>query len=293
MKLCLYLFSILSFFNVVFAQTHLEQIFNIKKPIMVALSLHLPQDLNNHADIQKAIDYGVSQVEIMERHGVDSILWEYGFGGIKDPAITEREMEVMAQTINGIKAKTTSLKLGVEILWHYPYETLRLAALTQADFVRIDFFSDPMIADDIIVPMESQNIINYKNMIGAAKVKLFTDIQVKYAEMIDPSTTLSESAERAISLGSQGVIVSGRKSGQPPAVADVEDAKLGAKKYDVIIGSGFSVLNGKNLLPFADGVIIGTSISVKTGGPLIEAKVQELMKFMNDYRSSLSTQVSR
>jgi uncharacterized protein len=287
MKILSILFLLVSFVTQTHAESHLAQVFSVKKPIMVALYLRLPKDLNNQAEIQQMIDYGVSQVEIMERHGVESILWEYGVGGIMTPAVSEREIEIMAQTINGIKAKTSSLKLGVEVLWHYPYETLKLAALTNADFVRIDFFSDPMTADGVIVPMESEAIINYKNMVGASKTKLFTDIQVKYAEMIDSTTTMTESAERAINSGSQGVIVSGRKSGQPPALSDVGDAKNGARTYDVIIGSGFSIQNGKDLLQFADGIIVGTSISVKTGGPLVEDKVRELMDFMREYRKNL------
>ncbi len=286
MKHIFILFAVV--FSSAFAESHLSQVFSVKKPIMVALYLRLPKDLNDPQEIKQMIDYGISQVEIMERHGVDSILWEYGVGGIMTPSLSDLEVDVMAKIINGIKAKMTTLKLGVEVLWHYPYETLKLAALTDADFVRIDFFSDPMTADGVVVPMESEKIIQYKNMIGASKVKLFTDIQVKYAEMIDPNTTMLESAERAIKSGSQGVIISGRKSGQPPEVSDVAEAKVGALDFDTIIGSGFSVANAESLLKHADGIIVGTSISVKTGGPLVEAKVQELMDFMHAYRLKLA-----
>jgi predicted TIM-barrel enzyme len=143
-----------------------------------------------------------------------------------------------------------------------------------------------MIADGKEVPINPKEVVEFRKKIEAEGIALFTDIQVKYAKMIDTKKTMTDSAKEALSKGSNGVIVSGLKSGNPPSADRVHSAKKGAPKHDVIIGSGFSYENANDLLKHADGVIVGTSISVKTGGPLVPEKVKKLMDVVNNYRKN-------
>ncbi|MDA9189556.1 hypothetical protein N9O57_01100 [bacterium] len=270
----------------VFSASSLDKIFKVKKPIMAALFLELPTKLDNKVEIQKTIDWGISQIKILERQKVDSILWEFSFGGIMSPSVTPKALDVMVHIINSISKYETDIILGVEILWHFPYATIELAKRTSAKYIRLDFFSDPMTAGGTIVPMEAEKIIAFKNTIGASDLIIFTDVQVKYAKMIDSSTSMTESTLLALSKGSNGLIVSGRKSGHPPELKKVEETKIAAKSYDVILGSGTNSVNIIPFLQFADGAIVGSSISEQTGGPLIESKVKEYMKSVFQVRQA-------
>jgi predicted TIM-barrel enzyme len=168
--------------------------------------------------------------------------------------------------------------IGVEILWHFPEETLKLAKESGAKFVRTDFFSDKVIADGKPVPINPEKLLKYKKKIKADDVYLLTDIQVKYSEMVDKKITVKQSAETAIKKGSQGIIITSEKSGTPPSVERVSLAKQGLSNgVPLVIGSGFNKDVAKDLVPLVDAIIVGTSISVKTGGPLIPEKVKELV----------------
>lgn len=267
-----------------YAQGPLTKLFKVKKPIMAALMLKLPKNLNDKKEIQKLIDYGKSQHKILKEEKVDAILWEFKAGEILKPKITQKQKEVMATIMKALVKDAAPLIVGFEILWHYPEETLWVAKESGAHYVRQDFFSDDMIAKGTRVPLNPKALLDYRKKIKAENVILLTDIQVKYAEMVDKKITMTSSAKRALKEGSEGLIVSGKASGSSPAKERVRLAKLGAKKADVVIGSGFDYKNAKDLLEYSDAVIVGTSISVKTGGPLVPGKVKQLMKVVNEVR---------
>ncbi len=278
------IFSLLFFFVFnVHGKTDFLKLFSKPKPIIAALMIE--KDLSDPKKISKAIQWGKEQIKIAESSGMDGILFEFRGGKILKPEISEDKYRAMKTVAQALVASSKSLVVGVEILWHYPEQTLRLAKDSGARFVRVDFFSDEVMADKQKVPIDPQKILNYKKKIAAEDIVLLTDIQVKYSKMIDPNISLETSAKRAIASGSEGVIVTSTKSGRAPNPDRPRLAKKGAGQSPVVIGSGFSHANAAALLTHADAAIVGTSISVKTGGPLVAKKVNELMSKVFEFRN--------
>jgi len=259
-------------------------IFKTKKPIMAAIMLE--GEYSSHAGKMQALSKAMQQLKIVKEEGVDSILYEFRGGDIMTPPISESNFSGMVEIMKTVIAAAEGITVGVEILWHFPHETLRLAQMSGAKFVRLDFFSDEMIADGIQVPIAPRELMAYKKSIGAEDVLLLTDIQVKYADMIDPSITMTSSATRAESLGSHAVVVSGKASGSSPGQERVHQARNGVDQAKVVIGSGMDYRNAPALLEYADGAIVGTSISTETGGVLVPYKVRRLMKVINKIRNN-------
>jgi len=288
MKFRMTVLILLSFYfsSTALAKGTLTELFEQSKPIMAALYLELPADIEDQKAINELVQWGLDQQRILEQEGVDAILWEYQAGDILEPELSPQQIEVMGAVIRRL-SHNTSLVVGVEVLWHYPRATLMVAKLGGAQFIRLDFFSDRMIADGKEVPINPRKILRYRRQIGAQDIVMMTDIQVKYAEMVDRNVTMTQSARNAIAKGSDAVVVSGKQSGQAPSAKRVELAKRGARDLDVVIGSGFSYQNAPSLLRFADAVIVGTSISEQTGGPLERYKVKRLMKVVNKIRKGL------
>ena len=258
------------------------KLFKNKKPIIAAIMVE--KDLSTEAKLKKALAWSKEQIVIAENQRMDGILFEFRGGKILNPKITEEKFGKMKRISSELVKFSKKLVVGVEILWHYPEETLRLAKESGAKFVRTDFFSDEVIADKKRVPIDPQKIMAYKKKIGAQDVVLLTDIQVKYSKMVDPKIGLDFSATRAGKNGSDGLIVTSTQSGRAPSPERPKLAKRGAGNLPVVIGSGFSYKNAKSLLKYADAAIVGTSISVKTGGPLVPKKVEQLMAEVNDFR---------
>lgn len=267
----------------VLAKNDFLSLFKEKKPIIAAIMVE--KDLSTPEKYQKALRWSLDQLRIAESLGMDGILFEFRGGKILKPKLDPQRYKKMVAISKALTLKAKSIVVGVEILWHYPKETLLLAKDSGAQFVRIDFFSDEVIADKEKVPLNPKEIIAYRKSIGAEKVALLTDIQVKYSKMVNTKIPLSASAKKALSLGSDGVIVTSTKSGSAPGPERPKDAKKGAGVSPVVIGSGFSYKNAESLLQYADAAIVGTSISVKTGGPLLPKKVSKLMGVVNKYRS--------
>ncbi len=260
-------------------------LFKNKKPVIAALMID--KDLSSEVKIQRAIGLGLEQIKIAKKNEVDGILFEFRAGEILEPAITEEKFKAMLKVARALVKASSGLIIGFEILWHFPEETLRLAQESRAQFVRIDFFSDEVMAGKKKVPIDPEKIQSYRQKINAENVFLLTDIQVKYSKMIDPKITLAQSAQKASEKGSDGLIVTATKSGEAPSVLRFKEARSGARNKPLIVGSGFSVLNAKELLPHLDAIIVGTSISKKTGGPLIDEKVAKLMNLIKAHRKTL------
>ncbi|MCB9073770.1 MAG: hypothetical protein H6623_09120 [Bdellovibrionaceae bacterium] len=256
------------------------KLFPNKKPIIAAIMVeHLEKD-----SYKKTEAWLLDQARIASQGNMDAMLIEFRGGGILSRDIPNWELEMMSQLLKKVIAEFPDLVIGEEILWHFPGSTIKLAKMSGAKFVRIDFFSDDVIADGQHVPIDPKAIIKYRNQLDDTNIALLTDIQVKYSQMIDKKIPISASAQKAQSLGSDGVIVSGTKSGSSPDTDRVRLARKGVDGLPVVIGSGFSVDNAKDILPLVDAVIVGTSISVKTGGPLLPEKIKTLMSYVRDYR---------
>jgi predicted TIM-barrel enzyme len=127
----------------------------------------------------------------------------------------------------------------------------------------------------------------FREKIGASGIALLTDIQVKYSQMVDPHITIADSAIKARDLGSDGVIVSGAKSGSSADSTKFLHAQKAVAPFPVLTGSGFSLENAPMVLPYVDAVIVGTSVSERTGGPLIPEKVKALMTYVQSFRKGL------
>lgn len=269
------------------ARNDFLSLFKNEKPIIAAIMVE--GDITKPAEYQKALAWSLEQLKTAQEKEMDGILFEFRGGKILKPTLSQAKMQAMINLSKELVKNAKNIVVGVEILWHYPEQTLQLAKESGAKFVRIDFFSDEVIADNEPVPIDPKKVTEYRKTIEASSIVLLTDIQVKYSQMKDPKITLDQSAQKALALGSDGVIVTSTKSGSAPDEERPRKAKLGAGTAPVVIGSGFSAENAENLLKYADAAIVGTSISVKTGGPLVPQKVDRLMKVVAQVRKKVGT----
>jgi predicted TIM-barrel enzyme len=261
------------------------KLFSVKRPVIAAIKGQA--DFTSDEDLQKSKAWTIQQARIAADNGMDGFLLEFEGGGILDNDITPKRLAIMADITRAVIANAPKLVVGVEILWHFPGSTLLLAKNSGAKFVRVDFFSDRVIADGNEVPIDPKNLLAFREKIGASGIALLTDIQVKYSEMVDPKITIADSAVTARASGSDGVIVSGAKSGSSADSTKFLHAQKAVTPFPVLTGSGFSRENAPMVLPYVDAVIVGTSISEQTGGPLIPEKVKALMTYVQTYRKSL------
>ena len=217
------------------AKINFDKLFKVKKPVIAAIMLD--GNYETARGKQKILDFALKQLQICEEENVNAALYEFRGGGIGTPQISKKKFDGMIDIMKKIIGRSKNVVIGVEILWHYPKKTILLAKKSGSKFVRLDFFSDKMIAGGKKVPINPEAIQQFRKSHNAMDIALFTDIQVKYAKMINKKTTMSQSAAKAERNGSDGLIVSGKKSGSQPSANRVKLAKDGSKKLKVIICS--------------------------------------------------------
>lgn len=262
------------------AQPTFTDLFPNKKPIIAVINVQGLPGQKNFVSMEKSIKDALDQLKILEEEGVDGALFENVDG---DFSSTPEMTAAMAVIVHEAVKHAKKVVIGIEILWHDPVASLAIAKASGAKFIRTDFWIDKMKAGKRIVDEKPKKILEYAKKIGADDVLIFTDIQVKYAEMLDKKKSITTSAKQALASGSAGAIVSGPKSGMAPDLEKLKKAKLDG--FPLILGSGTSTQNIRELLGVADAAIVGTSVSTKTGGVLVKEKVREYMALVKEIRA--------
>lgn len=216
-----------------------------------------------HPGMTAVIKQALKDLEILEKGGVNAVLVENENDHPHEVSPGPEIISAMTLIVNEI-VKKSKVPIGVEVLLNYPEASLAIAKISGAKFIRTDYFVDKMWRKEygkmVINPAE---LLTYKEQIKADSVKIFADVQVKYARLLEKGKTIGQSVKQAIKAGANAVIVTGKISGDPPKLKNLQEAKKAAGEFPVYIGSGFSFANAKKLLVYADGAIVGTSIKTK------------------------------
>ena len=160
--------------------------------------------------------------------------------------------------------KKTKLPLGVNVLWNDYRVSLSLAKLLNLQFIRVPVFVDKVRASCGVIEGNPQAVLKTRRDLKAEQVAIFTDIHVKHAVLVSRDT-IRASASLAKKYQADAVIVTGKWTGDAPALNDLKQVReaLG-DNFPVLAGSGADSRNIRRLLRYASGVIISTSL--KKGG---------------------------
>jgi len=211
------------------------------------------------------LDSGLTQAaleaELYTRAGFDALLIEnmhdvpYLCGSV-GPEI------VASMTAAGLAVRRASpLPLGVQILAAANREALAVALACGAAFVRVENFAYAHVADEGLMPTaEAGPLLRYRRQIGADPIAIFADVKKKHSShALTADVPLAEAARTIEFFGADGVVVTGTATGEPAAVADVQEVR-GAVRGRVCIGSGLTPDNLALYWPHAEVFIVGSCL---------------------------------
>ena len=170
---------------------------------------------------------------------------------------------VAAMTALGIEVKRECrLPVGIQILAGANIEAMAVAHAAGLDFIRAEGYAYAHVADEGLIQASAAKLLRYRRLIGATGVQVWTDVKKKHsAHAITADVSLGITAETVEFMGSDCVIVTGNVTGEPPRVADVQEAKSYCH-LPVFLGSGISEANIAEFYDEADGFIIGSAFKV-------------------------------
>jgi membrane complex biogenesis BtpA family protein len=172
-----------------------------------------------------------------------------------------------------------SVPFGVNMLWD-PKATLAVAAATGAAFCR-EIFAGAFAGDFGLWVRTAGDAFRYRREIGAEQVRLMFNINAEFAQQLAPRPIADVARSIAFSSSPDAILISGPITSQPAnasALAEVSEA-VKPTGIPVLVNTGFKASNAGELLQYADGAIVGSSLKVDgiTWNRVDARRVEELM----------------
>jgi len=184
----------------------------------------------------------------------------------------------MVDVVASVRSEV-SVPFGVNVLWD-PKSTLAVAKATGALFCR-EIFTGAFAGDFGLWVRSAGDAFRYRREIDAENVKLIFNINAEFAAPIAPRPLGDVAKSVVFSSMPDALCVSGPITSQAAdasGLAEVTGAIKGSG-VPVLVNTGFKVANAVELLQFADGAIVGSSLKVDgvTWHPVDQARVRALM----------------
>ncbi len=236
-----------------------------RKPIIAVIYLRPLLGYKDHPGINQVADMALEDLLVLEKCGVEGALLENEHDRPYTVLANREVIASMSVVGHILKNEAKSIELGSEFLINDPMASLSIAKSAGHSFIRTDYFVDRMSREEYGGEMhiDPHALNNYRAKIHGDEIQMLTDIQVKYATMLEEKT-LAESAKQAYENNSAAAVVSGKITGVPPSVDEITTAKEGAPKLPIIIGSGLAHENIDQLFPYLDGGIVGSALMTNT-----------------------------
>lgn len=238
----------------------LNQLFDKPKPIIGVIHLlPLPTSPRWAGSFKEVIDRAEQEATALAAGGVQGILIENFFDapftkGSVDPAV----VSVMSLVVQRV-IQMVDLPVGINVLRNDGRSAMAIAACVGAQFIRVNVLTGVMATDQGIIEGDAYNLLRYRRELGC-DVKIFADVLVKHAQPLSqPNLTLAiqDTIHRGLA---DAVILSGWSTGDPPQAEALQEAIAACGGTPMLIGSGANWENIPQLIEYADGVIVSSSL---------------------------------
>lgn len=233
-------------------------VLGLYKPVIGMVHLKpLPNTPNYEGmKIEEIIDYALKDAKTLIEGGVDALLVE-NFNDI--PYEPEPKDPVVIASITAVARELSKLNvpLGVNVLRNACVDALAIAYVANCKFIRCNAYVEVLITEQGILNPMAHKVVRYRKMLNK-DIKIFADIHVKHGKPLI-ERPIEDIALEAFERGlADAIIITGKRTGLPPNVETLKRVKEVVGNKPVIVGSGATPSNIKELLKVADGVIVGT-----------------------------------
>lgn len=241
----------------------ITSLFPLPKPVIGMIHVGaLPGTPASTQSVSELVSLATREAKMHAAGGVDGI----GIENMHDVPYLRGEVGpeiVAAMTLIGRAVKAESrLPVGIQILAGANLEAMAVAHAAGLDFIRAEGYVFAHVADEGWIESSAAKLLRYRKLIGAERVQVWADAKKKHSShAVTADISLGATAEAVEFMRADAVIISGNVTGDPPQLADVEEAKTHCR-LPVILGSGVDAENIAGFYPAADGFIIGTYFKV-------------------------------
>jgi membrane complex biogenesis BtpA family protein len=246
------------------------KLFDSPKPVIGVIHLQsLPTSPRWRNSLQDVLDRAEQEATALAAGGVDGVLVENFFDapfakGQVDPAV----VSAMTLAVQRVK-QMVSLPVGINVLRNDGRSAMAIASCTGAQFIRVNVLSGGMVTDQGVIEGIAYELLRYRRELGS-EVQILADVLVKHSQPlgsgigatpagINLAHLVQDTIERSLA---DGVIISGSITGAEPSLNELKTAAIACHQSNtpLWIGSGATPDNVAQLLTYADGVIVASSL---------------------------------
>jgi membrane complex biogenesis BtpA family protein len=256
----------------------------VAKPVIGMLHLPaLPGSPGYGGSMALIRDAMMRDVEWLVEGGVNGLMIE-NFGDVpfypgRVPAHVVAHITALAAMV---KRTAPLLPLGINVLRNDGLSALAAAHAAGADYIRVNVLCGARVADQGLLQGIAHDLLRLRAELKAESIKIFADVDVKHSAAL-AERALADEVDDTVHRGlADALIVSGAGTGKATDPEKVRQVKAAAKGTPVFLGSGVTPATLPQLLPHADGFIVGTYFK-KDGiasNHVDPRRVRELMKSM-------------
>lgn len=237
----------------------------------------LPTTSGFNGHYTEIIEAAVEDAKTLEKAGVHAIIVENMGDTPFSAALNKAQVAALAMVTYAVK-QNIHIPIGIDAAFNDYEASLSIAAMANADFVRIPVFVDTVVFTDGIIYPCAKACLEYRKQLGRSDIKIFADIQVKHAHMLLPYIDIVQSAKEARDCGADAIIVTGSQIGEETPIDMIKRVKE-AIDLPVFAGSGVSRKNMNEQLKIVDGAIIGSGFKEdgNISNPISYALAKEFM----------------
>ena len=272
----------------------IQKIFGKNKPIIGMLHLDCLLGDKQFKGLDYVVERAKRDIDKLQKGGIEGIIienWkENSTGEFISPETAVSYALVCEQIAHYIK-----VPFGINVLNNDYKVAFSIAKLVGASFIELDVLVDDVISDfshsdvgqknPFEIKINPRDVFDYAKKIQAEDIPVFCFVQPKHYLMLNKNKTIEQSIEEAENAGAAAILIT-KATGMAPTVDLIKKAKSASKKIPVGIGSGFSIENAKDFLPFVDFVVVGSALKISgdADNEVDEKSVHELMKFVHKNR---------
>lgn len=237
--------------------------------------LPLPGTLGYGGDVEAIYARVLADAAALQAAGVDAMIVE---NTNDTPGASRLEPEQIAAlaAATRLAVENVNVPVGVDASFNDGVAGMAIACAANAAFIRSPVFVDNLQVTGIgaLRPC-AKEVIRFRRLLGAERIGIWADVQVKHSHPLSPGISLEESAQAARERGAEVLIVTGLSTGLETPLASVQRVKA-AVPLPVVVGSGFKKQNAREQLSIADGAIVGSAM--KRDGVILDPIDPELSR---------------
>lgn len=213
--------------------------------------------------------------------GIHSVIFCNEFDKPYSRHVEPHIVAVMTTIIDQVLKDNRRVPFGVDIQWD-PKAALAVALATGADFIR-GIVCGTFCGDLGLFTPDAEEIINYRQKIGANHIKVLTNLSPEFSATLDnrPLTLRAQTVIKSCLV--DGLCVSGAMAGGIAPYEELLEVKKAVGDFAVIANTGVNFDNVAEILMIADACCVATCLKVdgRTGNPIDVERVRQFMKCTN------------